>query len=71
VDEKGVLVAGAGIPDGWAKKPMKVEGIATKAGVAAWSWDGRKMTATLDGKAVQARAGRAFSAQPQGSGAKR
>jgi hypothetical protein len=69
VDEKGVLVAGAGIPDGWAKKPMKVEGIATKAGVAAWSWDGRKLMATLDGKPVQAKLGPAFSAQAQGSGA--
>jgi len=54
------LVVGAGVPDEWAKKPMKVSGIATKLGIVAWTWDGRRLAVTLDGKPAQARPGPAF-----------
>ena len=58
-DDQGLII-GAGIPDTWAKKPMKVSGISTKLGLVAWTWDTRRLTVTLDGKPAQPRPGPAL-----------
>jgi hypothetical protein len=60
VDDKGTLIAGAGVPKEWTRKPMKVSGILTRLGSVAWTWDGRQLAVTLDGKSVKAQPGAAF-----------
>lgn len=63
VDERGpepVLVVGAGIPTQWIEKPLRVRGLATRAGLVEWAWANGVMKVNILGKRIPVRLGANF-----------
>ncbi len=55
-----ILTVGAGIPREWIDKPMRVRGLATRAGWVDWSWSGGIMQVSIRGRRCQVRLGAEF-----------
>ncbi|HLN85293.1 MAG TPA: hypothetical protein VK200_02500, partial [Candidatus Limnocylindrales bacterium] len=56
------IVIGAGVQPSWLDHGMRAQGIATAIGRVDWSWDGRRMRASLHGSHARVRLGPAFRA---------
>jgi hypothetical protein len=54
------LVIGAGIPETWLSKPMKVKGQLIKDRLIDWSWDGTQMNVKIYGKPIKVKLGSNF-----------
>jgi hypothetical protein len=63
VDESAAapeLVIGAGIPLEWMSHPMSVKGVSTRSGLVSWTWDTKRMSASVRGHRCPVRLGSAF-----------
>jgi len=63
VDDSGALdtlVVGAGVPRQWLSKPLKIQGVSTKAGRVDWEWDGKQIRVRVFGKRLLVKPGSGF-----------
>lgn len=59
-DSEPTLVLGAGIPEQWRDRPMKVKGLSIQGKPVSWYWDGQKMQVEIRGSKINVKLGSVF-----------
>jgi hypothetical protein len=62
--DNDTLVIGAGVPQSWLSKPLRVTGLITDVGPVSWSWDGRGLHVRTCNATVKVRGAHELSETP-------